>query len=257
MTQAPSRSGRAGGRAVRATAPSGGMFHVPVLVLSVRRRESTAKPITHRTVETVCKEESMDPTDRTFLFVLGSSRNDGNTELLARKAAAELPTGVTQRWIRLVDHPLPDFEDLRHEDHSRAADANVSLLLDATLGATDLVIASPLYWYSLSGLTKRYLDYWSGWLRVPGVDFKATMTGRTLWGVTAHAHSEAEVAAPLIGTLQLTAAYMGMRFGGVLQGSGSRRGDVLTDPQTLARAKEFFAREPELARFPYENKRAA
>ncbi|MEU8848925.1 NAD(P)H-dependent oxidoreductase [Streptomyces sp. NPDC048564] len=190
---------------------------------------------------------------RRFLFVLGSSRSDGNTELLARRAAEQLPEGVEQQWIDLAAHPLPDFEDLRHDsDHVRPTQGNVALLLDATLAATDIVIASPLYWYSVSAPVKRYLDYWSGWLRTPGIDFKATMAGRTLWGVTALAHEEQEVADPLVGTLSNSAAYMRMRFGGVLLGNGSKPGDVLNDTEALSRAKTFFAQEAPLARFPYE-----
>lgn len=190
---------------------------------------------------------------RRFLFVLGSSRPDGNTELLARRAAEQLPETVEQQWIDLATHPLPDFEDLRHDsDHVRPTQGNVALLLDATLAATDVVIASPLYWYSVSGHVKRYLDYWSGWLRTPGLDFKATMAGRTLWGVTALAHEEQEVADPLVGTLNNSAAYMEMHFGGVLLGNGSKPGDVLRDHEALAHAKTFFAREAPLARFPYE-----
>ncbi|WP_435216251.1 flavodoxin family protein [Streptomyces sp. bgisy034] len=190
---------------------------------------------------------------RRFLFVLGSSRSDGNTELLARRAAEQLPEGVEQQWIDLAAHPLPDFEDLRHDsDHLRPTRGNVALLLDATLAATDVVIVSPLYWYSVSAHVKRYLDYWSGWLRTPGADFKATMAGRTLWGVTALAHEEQEVADPLIGTLSNSAAYLRMRFGGVLLGNGSKPGDVLADAEALARAKTFFAQEAPLARFPYE-----
>ncbi|WP_406332196.1 flavodoxin family protein [Streptomyces sp. NBC_00203] len=189
---------------------------------------------------------------RHFLFVLGSSRPDGNSELLARKAAEQLPADVEQHWLSLAAHPLPDFEDLRHDsDHARPTEGNEGLLLDATLAATDIVIVSPLYWYSVSAQTKRYLDYWSGWLRTPGVDFKATLAGRTLWGVTAMADEEPVVADPLIGTLNHSAAYMGMRFGGVLLGNGSKPGDVLDDTEALARAKTFFAQEPPLARFPH------
>ncbi|MFF8526562.1 flavodoxin family protein [Streptomyces werraensis] len=190
---------------------------------------------------------------RRFLFVLGSARPDGNSELLARRAAEQLPPDVDQRWIDLTAHPLPEFEDLRHDsDHVRPTEGDTALLLDATLAATDLVIVSPLYWYAVSAQTKRYLDHWSGWLRTPGLDFKATMAGRTLWGVTALAHEEPEVADPLVGTLNNSAAYMGMRFGGVLLGNGSKPGDVLTDTRALARAKTFFAQDAPVARFPYE-----
>ncbi|MFC9113417.1 MULTISPECIES: flavodoxin family protein [Streptomyces] len=190
---------------------------------------------------------------RRFLFVLGSARPDGNSALLARRAAEQLPPDVEQQWIDLTAHPLPEFEDLRHDsDHVRPTEGTTALLLDATLAATDLVIVSPLYWYAVSAQTKRYLDHWSGWLRTPGLDFKDTMAGRTLWGVTALAHEEPEVADPLVGTLNNSAAYMGMRFGGVLLGNGSKPGDVLSDTQALARAKTFFAQDAPLARFPYE-----
>ncbi|MFF7766691.1 flavodoxin family protein [Streptomyces massasporeus] len=190
---------------------------------------------------------------RRFLFVLGSARAEGNSELLARRAAEQLPADVEQEWIDLTEVPVPDFEDLRHDsDHVRPTEGNVARLLDATLAATDIVIVSPLYWYSVSAQTKRYLDYWSGWLRTPGLDFKATLAGRTLWGVTALAHTQEVVADPLVGTLHNSAAYMGMRFGGVLLGNGSKPGDVLTDDAALTRAKTFFEQEAPLARFLYE-----
>ncbi|MEV6838809.1 NAD(P)H-dependent oxidoreductase [Streptomyces sp. NPDC051133] len=191
---------------------------------------------------------------RRFLFVLGSSRPDGNTELLARRAAEQLPGDVEQRWIRLAEHPLPDFTDQRHDsDHTRPSpDTTPGLLLDATLEATDLVIASPLYWYSVSGHTKRYLDHWSGWLRTPGLAFRETLAGRTLWGIAALADAEPSVADPYVGTLNNSAAYLRMRFGGVLLGNGSAPGDVLRDTDALRRAKTFFAQEAPLARFPYE-----
>jgi multimeric flavodoxin WrbA len=191
---------------------------------------------------------------RRFLFVLGSARAEGNSELLARRAAEQLPPDVEQEWIDLTEHPVPDFEDLRHDsDHVRPTEGNVARLLDATLAATDIVIVSPLYWYSVSAQTKRYLDYWSGWLRTPGLDFKATLAGRTLWGVTALAHTQEVVADPLVGTLHNSAAYMGMRFGGVLLGNGSKPGDVLTDDAALTRAKTIFEQEAPLARFLYED----
>ncbi|MFD5475994.1 flavodoxin family protein [Streptomyces hawaiiensis] len=192
---------------------------------------------------------------RRFLFVLGSARAEGNSELLARRAAEQLPPDVEQEWLDLTELPVPDFEDLRHDsDHVRPTEGNVARLLDATLAATDIVIVSPLYWYSVSAQTKRYLDYWSGWLRTPGLDFKATLAGRTLWGVTALAHTQEMVADPLVGTLHNSAAYLGMRFGGVLLGNGSKPGDVLSDDAALTRAKTFFEQEAPFARFPYEDR---
>jgi hypothetical protein len=55
----------------------------------------------------------------------------------------------------------------------------------------------------------------------------------------------------LVLTLHHSAAYLGMRFGGVLLGNGSRPGQVLTDERAAARAKTFFAQEAPLARHTY------
>ncbi|MHC3459826.1 flavodoxin family protein [Streptomyces flavovirens] len=180
---------------------------------------------------------------RSFLFLLGSSRADGNTEMLARIAAEQLPASAEQRWLHLRDLPLPEFEDLRHHPEAlpTAPTGHAATLLEATLAATDVVIASPLYWYAVSSSTKRYLDHWSSWLKTPGVDFARRMAGKTLWGVTALADRDPVVAEPLAGTLRNSAAYLGLRWGGVLLGNGTRPGDVRSDTEAVARAKTFFS----------------
>ncbi|MEV7597579.1 NAD(P)H-dependent oxidoreductase [Kitasatospora sp. NPDC089797] len=180
---------------------------------------------------------------RRFLFLDASSRVGGNTEQLARLAAeSSLPEGAEQHWLRLDEHPLPPFQDLRHTGDGSYPEpvGHERTLLEATLAATDVVFVAPLYWYTLPTSAKLYLDYWSAWFRVPGVEFRAGMRGGTLWDVTVLAGAE-ELAGPLIGTLKLTADYMGMRWGGALIGNGTRPGDVLNDDRALVAAKSFFA----------------
>ncbi|MFD7656557.1 flavodoxin family protein [Actinosynnema sp. NPDC059797] len=177
-------------------------------------------------------------TDRKFLFVLGSSRRDGNTEQLARIAAEQLGD-VEQRWLWLGDVPLEEYRDIRYPVSERPdPKGNEKLLLDATLEATDIVIASPTYWYSVSSSTKRYLDHWSNWERIPG--FLDTLAGKTLWVVTALAEEHHQADA-LLDALQRAARWTKMTWGGGLVGVGNRPGDVLSDTTALARAKTFFA----------------
>lgn len=180
--------------------------------------------------------------DRSFLFVLGSSRAGGNTEALTRRAAAQLPSTVSQRWVDLREVSLPVFQDMRHVAGHRwtAPEGDEALLLEETLKATDLVVASPLYWYGVTSAVKLYLDYWGSWLRVPAVDFRARMRGRTMWAVSAISEEDPAKADPLLGTLRLTADYMGMRWGGGLLGYADRPGDLLADDKALAAAKTFF-----------------
>jgi len=180
---------------------------------------------------------------RSFLFLLGTTRPGGNTEALARQAAAELPADLRQTWLRLNDLEVEPFQDIRHDgdgaypvpcgDHRR--------LLETTLAATDLVIASPLYWFTVSASIKEYFDHWSGWMRVPEVDFRDRMRGKTLWAITAHTAKDLAEVEPMLGTLRLIADYMGMRWGGELLAYGNRPGEALTEPDVGIRARELFA----------------
>jgi hypothetical protein len=180
---------------------------------------------------------------REFVFILGSARHDGNTEHLARYAARSLPSSAKQTWIHLLDHGLPLFEDIRHHESRKYSIGSESekILLNATLSATDIVIASPVYWYSISAATKLYLDHWSGWMRLEGVDFRAKMASKTLWAISAFSDEDWSGAQPLIDTLRMSAEYMQMKWGGALLGYGNRPGDVLNHAASLERAERFFA----------------
>jgi len=180
---------------------------------------------------------------RRFTFLLSSARAGGNTELLTRKAAEQLAPQHEQVWLNLSALPLSPFEDIRHSvGVYPQPEGNEKILFDATLDATDLVFAVPLYWYSVPTSAKHYLDYWSGWLRVPDADFRARMAGKTLWVVCVLSEEDQSQANPLIQMLENTAGYLKMRFGGVLLGYGSRPGDISADQTALANATTFFSR---------------
>ena len=189
---------------------------------------------------------------RRFLFLLASTRQLGNSEQLAYCAAHHLPPGAAQQWIRLLDYPLPDFVDLRHNGTFPTPTGNAKLLLKATLQATDIVLVAPLYWYSLPVQAKNYLDYWSAWLRIPSLSFRQKMMGKALWSITVGSGDPSE-AQPLEASLVLTAQYMQMPWAGMLYGRGSRPNDIQDDVRALERAKSFFAAPvptPESIRLP-------
>lgn len=176
----------------------------------------------------------------TFTFVLGSTRRASNSEQLARRAAHALPDA---RWIHLLDHPLPPFQDLRHGAGFTAPDGNARLLADATVATSDLVLVTPVYWYSVSWTMKLYLDHWTGWLRIPELAFKDTLRGKNLWAVVVDSDDEASGSAnPAIDMLRRTADYMEMSWRGVLQGHANRPGEIALDERALAAAATFFGR---------------
>jgi NAD(P)H-dependent FMN reductase len=181
---------------------------------------------------------------RRFLFLVASTRRDGNSERLARAAAQSLPVGARATWLRFDEHPLPPFVDSRHAPggHGYGEPTGAARqLVDATLAATDLVIVTPVYWYSLPAAAKLYFDHWSAWMRAPGLDFQAKMTGRRLWAVIVDSGSPGDDdSAPIVDMLRRTAGYMDMHWMGALHGHGNRPGDAL--PVELAEVPRFFSR---------------
>lgn len=183
---------------------------------------------------------------RHFVFIEGSSRTDGNSAVLARRAQQHLPDGASSEWLRLADLPLPDFDaDVPAEAAIPVfPDGNEGVLLAATLRATDLVIVSPLYWYAVSAPVKRYLDHWDGWLHLPGLRFRRSMAQRTLWAITAGYADDAGQAAGLATSLRLTAEYLAMTWGGLLYGNGDKTGDVRRDHTAMRGAEDFLRPVP-------------
>jgi multimeric flavodoxin WrbA len=181
-------------------------------------------------------------TDRHFVFVLASTRAGGNSETLARHAARALPAGARASWLRLTDHPLPPFLDTRHSTGYAPPEGNARIVCDATLAATDLVLVTPVHWYSVPWPAKLYLDHWSAWMRIPALAFQATLAGRALWAVIVDSDDEdAGSADPTIDMLRRTAAYMDMRWRGALTGHANRPGEIEDDAAALARAATYFA----------------
>ncbi|MGE3149431.1 MAG: flavodoxin family protein [Pseudorhodoplanes sp.] len=179
--------------------------------------------------------------ERQFLFLVSSARKHGNTESLARLAAGAISARHSQTWFHLADMRLEPFEDLRHDESGYSHPCgNEKVLLDQTLASSDIVFVTPLYWYSLPSNAKMYLDYWSKWLRLEGVDFRRGMAGKTLWVVCVLGDKDEEKARPLISTFRIIADYLKMSFGGVLLGNGSRPGDIGKDLPALENARSFF-----------------
>jgi len=179
---------------------------------------------------------------RSALFLLSSSRADGNSELLAREAAKQLPESVGQRWINLNECPLGAFHDVRHagERTYEMPEGNARMLVDATLWADYLIFVAPVYWYSMPAPAKLYLDHWSHWMRVPELNFRKRMKGKRLFLTTAMAGAKPVEAEPLLKSLQLTADYMGMEWGGYVLAHANSAGDVLQQPEALLSARSLF-----------------
>ena len=179
---------------------------------------------------------------RHFLFIVSSARVPGavgNTEWLAREAAAHLPAGATRSWLHLNALDLADFEDRRHDVGTYPMPTGDTVrLLDATLEATDLVFVTPLYWYSFPNRLKRYLDHWSAWMRVDGLPFKERMKGKRVWAITTSGNREKTQ--PMFDSLKLCAEFLAMAWQPPLWGQGGAPGAIEKDATAIAAAATYF-----------------
>ncbi|MCP5267800.1 MAG: NAD(P)H-dependent oxidoreductase [Zoogloeaceae bacterium] len=184
---------------------------------------------------------------RHFLFLVASTREAadagghlGNTEWLAQQAAATLPANVTQTWLHLARMNQPPFVDRRHTTGQYPMpEGDLKTLLEATLAATDIVFVTPVYWYSLPAPLKTYLDHWSAWMRVPGVDFKERMSTKRLHLISTS--GDRSKAQPMIDSVKLCADFLAMPFAGALWGKGGPPDAVHGDADAIAAARQFFA----------------
>jgi NAD(P)H-dependent FMN reductase len=173
------------------------------------------------------------------LFLIASAREHGNAEILALEAAKKLPADA-QIWLRLQDLPLEPFEDIRHSvGVYPQPTGNAKILFDASLAASDIVMVTPVYWYSVPTTLKRYLDEWSAWMRVPEANFKAQMAGKTIW-IISSLSGDASDAEPMLETMRRSSKYMGMCVGGQVIGNASKPGDINNDHVALEAARHLF-----------------
>ena len=183
---------------------------------------------------------------RHCLFLVASTREPGhvgNTEWLARQSAASLPPGTTQTWVHLARAGIPEFIDQRHTVGSYPMPDDGSVmrgLLDQTLACTDLVFVAPVYWFSFPATLKAYLDHWSAWLRVPGLEFKAQMSQKRLWLITTN--GDRAKAQPMIDSTAMCAKFLDMQMAGVLWGTGGGPDVIKADLSAVNDAAIFFGR---------------
>lgn len=177
-----------------------------------------------------------------YLFIVASTREPGhlgNTEWLARRAAASLPADAKQTWLHLAGRNLPQFVDQRHTVGTYPMpEGDLRELFDATLACTDLVLVAPVYWYSFPSTLKAYMDQWSAWMRIEGVGFKAAMAKKRLHLITTC--GDRPYAQPMIDSTKLVAAFLDMPLAGVLWGKGGPPDAVQGDAAAIAAAETFL-----------------
>lgn len=136
----------------------------------------------------------------TTLFINASPNRDGNTATLAHELIGDVPYTT----LDLVDYTVYPY------GQGDRADDQFADVVAAIRGADDIVVGSPMYWHSMSGMLRNVLD------RTYGAIDEGSLSGKRLWFVFQGAAPTREQLDAGEFTMSRYAALYGMKYMGMV-----------------------------------------
>lgn len=164
----------------------------------------------------------------------GSSRVNGNTEYLTYKAVSK----ENASHIYLRDHTIHPIIDERHAEQGfHEVEDDHKKLIDQMLAHDVIVFSTPIYWYSMSGPMKIFIDRWSQIMRDSDyTHFREGMKGKKVYVIAVGGDTPHIKGMPLIQQFQYICQFYGMSFEGYVIGKASKPGDIKSNKRALQAA---------------------
>ncbi|GLB59775.1 flavodoxin family protein [Cytobacillus sp. NCCP-133] len=170
------------------------------------------------------------------LALLGSTRENGNSEYLAKK----IVKGTEHTLVKLSDLRIEHIVDQRHaEGGFSPVDDDYEQLVQHMLSHDVFLFATPLYWYGMSGPMKDFFDRWSQYLRDERFHLKEELARKKAYVVISGGSSAKVKGLPLVQQFQYIFDFVGMKFADYIIGSGVKPGEVKEDILALAKAEQW------------------
>ena len=141
------------------------------------------------------------------LAIEGSTREDSAT-LIALQSFLKAKESNSNEILRLKNLDLPQFRDTRGGGEW-ALSPDVETLYEKMIAADHIVLASPLYWYSVSNLMKNFLDHWTYYLRHPKAPMKESMKGKNFSFLVVGSGPKNHLVEPVFHALRYSVEYIG------------------------------------------------
>lgn len=183
----------------------------------------------------------------TVLGIMGSARVDGNTnDLLDIALAAAADAGAMAEKVVLADHRVEHIGNCRacvERGRCVHADDDFDRLMAKVYAANAILFASPVYWYSIAGRLKVFLDRWScEYYRDSYEAFAAKLRPKAMGVITVQEESGVEQAQHLIGALEKTVGFARATYLGYVLGPGGKRGTARGHEPSAAAARDLGRR---------------
>lgn len=173
-----------------------------------------------------------------ILILNGSPREKGNTAALAEKLTAganQVGAEVETIFLHNLDIRPCDACDFCQEDGSGCVIGDDMQSLYPKMRAADaIVIASPVYWYSLTAQIKLCIDRWYAMEYNETFELKGKKLSLVMPYGDADLYSSGGITA--IYMLEGICRYVGMEFDGIVHGSAMDIGDAIKDPVLMEQA---------------------
>jgi len=171
------------------------------------------------------------------LIFKGSPREKGNSSILADRAAegaCAAGAEVETFSLHLMDiHPC-DACDTCHETGVCVLKDDMQLLYPKLSEADAIVIACPIYWFTINAQTKLFIDRWYALESSQGNTLKGKQFGILLTYGDTDPYSSGAINA--MRTFQDMMRYIGAEISGIVYGTAMDVGDVQKQPELMARA---------------------
>ena len=174
------------------------------------------------------------------LIFKGSPRVKGNSSLLAGKAAEGAQAAgadVETFSLHTMDIRPCDACDTCQETGVCVLKDDMQMLYPKLREAEAIVIASPVYWFTMSAQTKLFIDRWYALESSQGNALKGKQFGIILTYGDTDPYSSGAINA--IRSFQDMFHYIGADIAGMVYGTAMNEGDVLRQPELLERAYQL------------------
>ncbi|WP_079708739.1 flavodoxin family protein [Paraliobacillus ryukyuensis] len=168
----------------------------------------------------------------TIGVIYGGTRVNGNTEVLTERVIHELPV----ERIYLSEFEIKPIEDQRHVlGGFQNVNDDYNTIIDRILSHDILIFSTPIYWYSMSGIMKLFIDRWSQTLKdIRYANFKDVMSSKSAYVIAVGGDEPFLKGIPLIQQFQYIFDFIGITFVDYVVGTGNKPNEILQDDRALA-----------------------
>ena len=172
-----------------------------------------------------------------IVVIYGSTRENGNTEMLTEQVIKDLPV----EKIYLRHHKILPIVDERHSEKGfQEVEDDYNQIIERVMKHDIFIFATPIYWYSMSGTMKLFIDRWSQTLRDQNFpNFRADMAKKKAYVIAVGGDNPYIKGLTLIQQFQYIFNFFNTSFEGYLLGRASKPGEIPQDKKAFSSAEQL------------------